>query len=234
VAPSEPPAAGHDATAKILELVRQERDAALEQYVAAVTAQLEQLRQSVALQQEEARAAWRRSTRTTMVAVSAAAGTLVVAMLIIAWLPLRAMKRLAGSLAAQPSVQVLLQSQASAALLAPPVAPAGTEREGPGARLHAAIERLDQRLAALETLSPSAPEPASLPARQSRGEPLAPRPAAALKSGGTPHLALTLGEGEALMFFPKEGARNRLRLVRTFFAKLKRWGRLPPAARPAH
>jgi hypothetical protein len=198
------------ATFQVLELIRGHTESALQHNAAAVSNQLAQLNTALARhsdrQIELMRAAESRTLRVTML-------ILLVVLIAAAALLLLAARTLRGILLRLP--------QQSPAMNAEPLAASGLLRtsaleEAPDAAYTSALLEVEKRIEALES-KPSVTPPAQPPPVDS-----APRIAPVSKPRSLPTLALALGQGEALMFLPRERDQG----VGRVFTMFGRFGRL--------
>ena len=215
---------------KALDELKGDREAALKQYTEAIANELNVLREALVSQREQEFQTARDSNRFILTVAATVAGIALIIMLVSALLPVWALKRFAATRAASEIGALFLSGRSNVgtgsdlALLDPP----GEKPVVPP--LGRAIDKLEQRLLALEKSVSHSPEVGS---RKEEGE-RAPSPAgntisapakpetSSGKYSGAAHVALTLGAGEAISFLPRDVGLTRLRVFRTFLGKFKR------------
>jgi len=188
-----------------VERIRDDSHAALNRYTDAMLTQFNVLQESFAAQQVRDMEAVARLNRFTQNVVEIIIGATVLTVLTMAWIPLWATNRMAK--------KILDIGRARAAI------PAGLAVPMPERlRIESAIERLEERLLTLEahpaeSAAIGMEECEVQPTQQTRSSKLEP----------TPRVALTVGEGSALVFLPHEVQSPPAGRLRRQFARLKKF-----------
>jgi hypothetical protein len=196
-------------TFQVLELIRGHTETALQHNAAAVSNQLVQFHAALASHSDRQiqllRSAESRTLRVTML-------ILLVVLIAVALLLLLAARTLRGIVPRLPSH--------SPAAIAEPMAGSSVLRasvlgEVADSAYTSALLEVEKRIEALETKPPVTPPAQAAPIVAAR------RPAAASKPRPNPTLALALGQGEALMFLPREHSHGVGRVF-TMFGRIGR------------
>jgi hypothetical protein len=211
------------AVLKALDQLAQDREAVLARYTESVTTQLNALRDALTAQRQQDLETASRSNQFILTLSSAFAGIAILVMLVSAFLPALAMKRLTAAWPAHPTSALPLPvSHVGLSGLGSPAIPAsrGDHSDAP---LGVAIHQLEARLVALERRASHGSEDhaASNVTVHSSGAHArpAPAPASPYKSA---QVAIALGQGEAITLLPREASRSRLQSVRAFLTNAKR------------
>ena len=209
--------------ATAVDRIRKDTDASLKRFTTAVDGKLDRLNRAVASERERDLQTMRNSNRFALTTASIIVGLLLLEILFLAWISGRAVNRLATQISSWVSEQSSFSGAVVATDAAHPLT--GNMVEETGLRLQNTIERLEQRLLALEqttdrfpttlTTSPDAQESIASTA-QIRSNPLPSKPG---KASG---VALALGQGESLIFLPHERGITPLGTCRNFLQKLRK------------
>jgi hypothetical protein len=194
------------ALVRAVERIHQESQAALDRYTDTVLAQFNLLQDSFAAQQASDLDAAERLNRFTRNAVFTMIGTVVLSILVLAWIPLWATNRM---------TKKIIEVGRGRNQLAHGPASLGPEV----LQIESALGRLEQRLLSLETESHHVAAPAAAVV----GE-----PRLVQKASFTPRVALALSEGSAIVFLPHEIDTPRFGGLRRQLARLRKlWTRSP-------
>jgi hypothetical protein len=195
------------AIVRSIERIHQDSQAALDRYTDTVLAQFNLLQDSFAAQQADDLDAAERLNRFTRNAVLIVIGTVVLSILVLAWVPLWATHRMTKKIIEVGRARNQL-AHGTAALAEPEAL-----------QIESALGRLEQRLLSLETESHhvAAPE---------RAATVVGEPRVVQKPSFTPRVALALSEGSAIVFLPHDVDAPRFGGLRRQFARLRRlWTR---------
>jgi len=208
------------AVLKALDQLRVDRDAALDRYTETITNQLNTLTETLTLQRQQQLQAARDSSRFVLTIAATIAGLAVLMVLASALLPLWTLKHFSATRTLSRAGpfrydQSTLGSEAGFLAGAEAVA---------RSPLGGALEKLEERLMALEQknkqLEESTPKEAPPVAKAivapGKPEPLRPQPSKPA------HLAITLGQGEAIVFLPRDTDLSRFHFCQAFFDKIRK------------
>ena len=209
----------NQALLQAINLEREEQEAALRRNSESISLQLRLLQDNLGSQTREDLRELRRSSQFVLAVAAAIGGLTLVLVLVSAWLQVWTLKQITVKLSARPWGRGAVYGDFEIAT-GPPL----RERLQPSQnqrRLSRALEQLDLRLTVLEQKMSPRP-PAVEPQRQSPASTTARHGPVPAKSRMPAHVAITVGEGEAIRFLPRDKASAGLSWLQPLFKSLNR------------
>ena len=214
----------NEAVLQALEQLRADRNEELHQYSESMAGQFSALKETLAFGRDEQMQATRDSNRFLLTATAVLTLIALITMLLTLLLPFWALKRMEAARAGAMvrGVSVLTQTPGWGSAGLPLLTSFGSQPLNP--HLTGAVEQFEQRLLALERRASQSEAPLPKNPAPPANVPGGAKSALAnvsSKSSKSPHVAITLGAGEAIIFLPREPALGKFGAVRVFIGKLK-------------
>ena len=213
----------HQQLLRTVEGIRRETKGELQRHTAAIDLKVGALSQAFVSESRRELEALYSFKRFALTTASVVAGVLFLEILFLAWISVRAVNRLASRVTVWLSEQTSFTSTTAVLGVSGADLFPGNLIEETNLRLQNSIDQLSRRLLELEetatrfhTAVIKPPPVPTLTAPSPQPPPLAPRPR---KASG---VALTVGDGESLIFLPHDKDIARLRTCRTIIQKLRR------------